>query len=455
MDREHDQFEQRREKRAQLRQKQLQEQKRMRRNLILAGIVAAACIAGIFLLARNSGRNAPAAEPEKPAVQAQSPVRPQPTEPTEETSSRKKAPTTIHIRAAGDLNITKSVVESGLVASGYDFTRAFLDVSHLLADADMTMLNFNGNIAGEPYGSETMSCPSQILTALRNAGVDVVQTANCSSVHNGLIGLKSTISAVRNAGLTPIGSYASPQEYQESKGYIICDVQGVKVALVAFTKGVGGRGMPAGNEDCVNLLYTDYASYYKDVNKDKINAILKEVEAEKPDITVAMLHWGSEFNDVISESQEDIAALLKKRGVDVIIGSHPHMVQKIDFDKDNGTLVAYSLGDFYGDATRDGTYYSIILDLEITKDPEMGTTKVTNFSYTPIFTVKDTESPDGFRRVVRIEQAMLAYEGNYVDKVSASAYANMQKAMRRIYERVTGEEYPDPTDPTAVTETTP
>ena len=444
-----DQFEQRREKREQMRQKQLKEQKRMRRNLILAGIVAAVCFVGIFLLARNARENAPAAVPETPAVQ--SPVRPQPQETTEETSSRRKAPTTIHIKAAGDLNITKSVVESGLVASGYDFTRAFLDVSALLAEADLTMLNFNGNIAGEPYGSDTMSCPSQILTALRNAGVDVVQTANCASVHNGLIGLKSTLSAIRNAGLTSIGAYSSPQEYQESNGYIICDVQGVKVALVAFSKGVGGRGMPAGNEDCVNLLYNDYASYYKEVNKDKINAILKAVEAEKPDITIAMLHWGSEFNDVISESQEDIATMMKKRGVDVIIGNHPHMVQKIDFDQTNGTLVAYSLGDFYGDATRDGTYYSIILDLEITKDPEMGTTKVTNFSYTPIFTVKDTESPDGFRRVVRIEQAMTAYENNYVDKVSSSAYANMNKALRRIYERVTGEKLPEETTPTETT----
>ena len=162
-----------------------------------------------------------------------------------------------------------------------------------------------------------------------------------------------------------------------------------------------------------------------------------------------MLHWGSEFNDVISESQQDIAALMLKRGVDVIIGNHPHMVQKIEFDQSAGTLVAYSLGDFFGDASRDGTYYSIILDLEITKDPEMGTTKVTGFSYTPIFTVKESESADGFRRVVRIEQAMKAYEQNYVDKVTDSAYANMQKALKRIKARVTGVEETTPPETTA------
>lgn len=436
----------RRERREAQRQKQLQEQKKLRTMLIVAGVILVLCTAGIILLARNFG-GSPPAQTQTPAA-TEAPVQTQPAEETEETASRRKGATTIHIRAAGDLNITNSVVESGLVASGYDYTRPFLDVAHLLAEADLTMLNFNGNISGEPYGTSTVSAPSQILDALRNMGVDIVQTANCASVHNGLIGLKSTLTSIRQAGLTPIGSYATPQDYSADKGYTICDVQGIKVAVVAFSKGVGGMGMPAGNEDCVNLLYTDYASYYQDINKERIDSILKAAAAEKPDITIAMLHWGSEFNDVISESQQDIAALMLKRGVDVIIGNHPHMVQKIEFDESAGTLVAYSLGDFYGDASRDGTYYSIILDLEITKDPELGTTKVTNFSYTPIFTVKESESADGFRRVVRIEQAMKAYDENYVDKVTSGAYANMQKALKRIKARVTGVEEPEPTETT-------
>jgi len=441
----------RREKREAQRRRQQQEQKRLRTMLIVACVILAVCTVGIALLARNFG-GTPEPQAEVPGI-TEAPEQTQPTDETEETTSRRSAATTIHIRAAGDLNITNNVVKSGLVASGYDFTRPFLDVAHLMSEGDLTLLNFNGNVSGEPYGTDTVSAPNQILDALRNMGVDIVQTANCRSVHNGLIGLKSTLSAVRQSGLVSVGSYATPEDFAASKGYVICDVQGIKVAVVAFTKGVGGMGMPAGNEDCVNLLYTDYASYYRDVYKEKIDAVLKAAAAEKPDITIAMLHWGSEFNDVLSESQQDIAALMLKRGVDVIIGNHPHMVQKIEFDQSAGTLVAYSLGDFFGDASRDGTYYSIILDVEITKDPELGTTKVTNFSYTPIFTVKEDESPDGFRRVVRIEQAMKAYNENYVDKVTDSAYANMQKALKRIKARVTGvEETPEET--TAPTETT-
>ena len=89
---------------------------------------------------------------------------------------------------------------------------------------------------------------------------------------------------------------------------------------------------------------------------------------EKPDITIALLHWGSEYNDDISDTQKSIVNLMKKQGVDVILGTHPHTVQAIEYDELAGTLVAYSLGDFFGDASRGGTNYSIILDLEITKD---------------------------------------------------------------------------------------
>ena len=311
-----------------------------------------------------------------------------------------------------------------------------MDVAPVLSDADLTVLNFEGNVCGEPYGSATTSAPKEILDGLRRAGVDLVQTANSRSIQNGLIGLTSTLSAIRQAGLEPIGSFSSPAEFRQTKGYTICTVQGIKVAFVGFTKGFLGMGMPTGNEECVNLLYTDYATTYDQVDRDGINALLKEVAKEEPDITIALVHWGSENNESVSATQESIVNLMKKAGVDVILGTHSHTLQHIVFDELKGTLVAYSLGDFFGDGIEGGTNYSIILDIEITRDPVADTTKVTNFSYTPIYTLKEDEC-DGYRRVVRIEQAMIAYNTNFVDKVSDTAYAGMEKAMTRIPERLT------------------
>ena len=421
-----DEMNMRREKREAQRRKQQAEAKRLRITLILAAVVLVLCTAGIvFLTSRSDSSQTTVAAETRPT---------QATEPA--TRAQKSTKTTIHIKAAGDLNVTNTVINAGVAVGGYNYTRAFMDVASTLSDADLTVLNLEGNICGEPYGSDTTSAPRELLEGLRNAGVDLIQMANSCTINNGLIGLTSTLQSIRAAGLEPVGAFASESEFQQSKGYTITEAQGVKVAFVAFTKGLGGRGLPAGNDNLVNILYEDYASTYDKIDRTRITSVLKAVEAEKPDITIALLHWGSEYNDDISDTQKSIVNLMKKQGVDVIIGTHPHTVQAIEYDELAGTLVAYSLGDFFGDASRGGTNYSIILDLEITKDSSTGTTKVTNYSYTPIYTVSEAESADGYRRVVRIDKTVEAWEENYLDKVSQSAKESMVYALDRIEARI-------------------
>jgi len=425
-----DEMNMRREKREAQRRKQQAEAKRLRITLILAAVVLVLCTAGIvFLTSRSDSSQTTVAAETRPT---QKPT--QATEPA--TRAQKSTKTTIHIKAAGDLNVTNTVINAGVAVGGYNYTRAFMDVASTLSDADLTVLNLEGNICGEPYGSDTTSAPRELLEGLRNAGVDLIQMANSCTINNGLIGLTSTLQSIRAAGLEPVGAFASESEFQQSKGYTITEAQGVKVAFVAFTKGLGGRGLPAGNDNLVNILYEDYASTYDKIDRTRITSVLKAVEAEKPDITIALLHWGSEYNDDISDTQKSIVNLMKKQGVDVIIGTHPHTVQAIEYDALAGTLVAYSLGDFFGDASRGGTNYSIILDLEITKDSSTGTTKVTNYSYTPIYTVSEAESADGYRRVVRIDKTVEAWEENYLDKVSQSAKESMVYALDRIEARI-------------------
>ena len=425
-----DEMNMRREKREAQRRKQQAEAKRLRITLILAAVVLVLCTAGIvFLTSRSDSSQTTVAAETRPT---QKPT--QATEPA--TRAQKSTKTTIHIKAAGDLNVTNTVINAGVAVGGYNYTRAFMDVASTLSDADLTVLNLEGNICGEPYGSDTTSAPRELLDGLRNAGVDLIQMANSCTINNGLIGLTSTLQTIRAAGLEPVGAFASESEFQQSKGYTITEAQGVKVAFVAFTKGLGGRGLPAGNDNLVNILYEDYASTYDKIDRTRITNILKAVEAEKPDITIALLHWGSEYNDDISDTQKSIVNLMKKQGVDVIIGTHPHTVQAIEYDELAGTLAAYSLGDFFGDASRGGTNYSIILDLEITKDSSTGTTKVTNYSYTPIYTVSEAESADGYRRVVRIDKTVEAWEENYLDKVSQSAKESMVYALDRIEARI-------------------
>ena len=423
----------RRQRREAARKKREAENRRMRRNLLLAVIALVLCGMVILRLSREVKSELNEYLPQKQEVQVEKPK-----ETTKPTTPIQKDPiTTIHIRAAGDLNVTDNVINAGVSVGGFDFGKAFKDVAAILADADLTVMNFEGNIYGEPYGTATTSAPIELLQGLRNCGVDLLQMANSCAINNGLNGLTATLNAIRSVGIEPIGAYATASELRTSKGYTMTEIQGIKVAFVAFTKGLGGRGMPAGNEDLVNLLYTDYSSTYQEIDKERITSILKNVEKEKPDVTIAMLHWGSEYNEDISKTQNQIVSLLQKNGVDVILGTHPHVVQPILFDEAAGTLVAYSLGDFFGDADRGATNYSIILDIEITKDDNAGITRVTDYSYSPIYTVRENESAgNNNRRVVRIGTAIQAHNGNFLDKITVNCKESMEYAMTRIGQRV-------------------
>lgn len=340
--------------------------------------------------------------------------------------------TVIHMAAAGDLNVTEKVIASG--GETYDYTAMMLDVAHLLADADITALNFEGNFYGAPYGTDR-SAPQSLADALARAGVDVLQLANTYSIYKGTAGLSATINAVKLAGMEPLGVYATAKEAKQAKGYSVRVVNGIKIAFVGFTKGMDGMALPPGNEGCVNVLYTDYATDYQQVDREGITKVLDAVAKEKPDLTVAMVHWGSDFNDNISKSQTSISKLMLEEGVDVILGTHPHYVQKMEFDPAAGTFVAYSLGDFVGDAARAGSEYSVILDLEITKNNETGETKVTGFSNTPIFICAEEEKPV---RILRIKESMTAFEEGYLEKVSQKTYDAMKYALGRIEARVAG-----------------
>lgn len=418
-----------------LEQKAQSEKQRKTQTLVLIGIVvflvvAILCVLMFLLRSRST----------------QVPTHPETTQSVQIPTSTTIPPTTvppttlppdtvIHLAAAGDLNITQKVVQAGVVNMGYDYSKVFLDVLPTLAEADVTVLNFEGNTVGAPYGNG--SAPVQILTALKNAGVDLLQTANSQSVTNGLLGMTATLEAIREAGMEPLGTFASQEEFRKTGGFTMLEIQGIRIAVVAFTKGMDGRGLPQGSEDCVNLLYTDYNSTYQRVDEEGISKILKKVAKEAPDLTVALLHWGSEYNNTVSSTQKKICTLMQEQGVDAIIGTHSHYVQQMTLDAQTGQFVAYSLGDFLSDGTQPGTEYSVVLDLEITKDGVTGETKITNYSWTPIYLLDETET-GGSLRLLRLREAMETYEKSGAGSITQKDYQAMTSALERLETRIKG-----------------
>lgn len=336
--------------------------------------------------------------------------------------------TTITLVAGGDVNVTDNTVAA-------DSTAALLDVAQLFAEADAAVVNFEGNFCGAPYGSATASAPIAMAQTLKAMGVDFLQMANSCPIKNGMLGLQQTLDAIRSAGLEPLGAYGSNAEAARQQGFILREIGGVRVALVAFTKGMDGMGLPAGSEHCVNLLYTDYTTTYSKINTDGIAKVLEAAQAAKPDITIALLHWGSEGNSAISPSQKKIVTQMLSLGVDAIIGTHSHQVQSVVYDEEKRTLVAYSLGDLLGDGQLSGSYYSIALQLQITKDLDSGYTAITGWDHIPLYI--QTPDRDGHPvQVLQIRQAIELYENSHISAVCQQTYENMKTALAQIEKKI-------------------
>ena len=418
----------RQEKKAQ----QQAQSKKLKLRLIIAAAVLLVCgivVVAMSLAGRNAGTETPETTTEPPTTQM-----PEQTQQEDTVPETTVDPVTVlHFAATGDLNVTDRLIQSG--GTAYDYSDVFMDVAPILANADLTTVNLEGNLCGAPYGI-TASAPATLMQTLHSAGVDMIQLANSYAINRGVSGLITTIDGVNQAGMVPVGAFKDQNAFEKQQGFTMFQVQGVKIAVVAFTKGMDGTTLPPGNENCVNVLYADYDSVYQKVDQAKITQVLQAVQQQQPDITIALLHWGSEYNDTISKTQQSIKKTLLAQGVDAIIGTHPHYVQKVEFDPEKGTLVAYSLGDFVSDAAKAGSEYSVILDIEITKNNVTGEASVTGYSYTPIFSVVEEGKPV---RVVRIPQAMAAYESGHMDAVNEETYEAMAYALQRIEARIHAE----------------
>lgn len=303
--------------------------------------------------------------------------------------------TTITIAAVGDIMIDDELLAAAQDGGRYDFSRSFSAVAGLTGSADLAIGNLELNFAGEPYGSQSGSAPAALAGALAGAGFDVLLTANSASIQNGLAGLQNTIRTLDAAGIDHVGTYASAEEKAENEGVLLRSVSGLKVAILGYTKGFGGLSLPHGSEYAVDVLYEDYATDFDQIATDAITRSLEAAAALRPDVTIALIHWGSESDRTVTKSQEHIAKLLLDGGVDAIIGTHSHIVGPMETrsaasadGKEKTRFVAYSLGNFYSSmdsATAMNCRDGVVLNLSFTKNGETGETTLSGVSYTPTY----------------------------------------------------------------------
>ena len=272
----------------------------------------------------------------------------------------------------------------------------FDEVAPFLTEPDLAIANLETTISGEDLmytGFPRFNSPYALLPALREAGFDLLQTVNNHCLDRGEIGLRRTLDAVESQGFLHTGTFRSPQD--RASGWAMASLPGgLRLAYLAY--GYSG-GVPPERPWVMNTLSPDL--------------ILHDVRAARAagaDLVFVGLHWGREYQHEPDPHQRDVAQRLIEGGVDVLVGTHPHVLQPVqsvpvtEAGITRDALILYSLGNFVSNQRthpRDG---GVIVRLIVGRCPWLDVTWLDAVYFTPVWVDQRNDAGDLSFRVIPV-----------------------------------------------------
>ena len=284
-----------------------------------------------------------------------------PTEATVPETTVPKEPehvvSTATILSIGDLLMHGQLITDAQQADGsYDFNYIFPYITPYVTAADYAAANLEVTLAGpsRPYqGYPMFNCPDAIVDAAKNAGFDMLLTANNHMYDSGEDGFLRTVRTIREKGLTALGT----REEAEEPAYTVQDINGIKVGMVCYTYEQRPENYRSDrvylNKNILSAtcsaLINSFVGTELDPFYTEIGGILEQMRNDGAEATVMFIHWGVEYQLTQNTEQQQIAQKLCDLGFDVIVGGHPHVVQPVELlestvDPEHRTVCLYSMG---------------------------------------------------------------------------------------------------------------
>lgn len=264
------------------------------------------------------------------------------TAPAEETTNMISR---VSLVAVGDNLIHNTLISAGEQEDGtLDYTSFYANIKNDISSADVAVINQETILGGSTFeytGYPTFNSPWEIGTAAIDAGFDIFTCATNHSLDKGYSGIEQECKFFsEHPEVVHVGTNTSQEEYNSILYY---EKNGIKFAILNYTYGTNGIPIPEGREWCVNMM-----------DKDKITTDVKAAR-ENADVVIVFPHWGTENSTEVSDYQREYVSLFSELGVDIVIGTHPHVLQPVEWVTNESTgkkmLVYYSLGNFISHQT--------------------------------------------------------------------------------------------------------
>lgn len=331
----------------------------------------------------------------------------------------------------GDLMQHQGQIDAARDTDGiYRYEETFRYVRDEIISADLAIANFEVTLGGKPYqGYPRFSAPDEYLQASIDAGFDVLLTANNHCLDTRQKGLERTINMMDSLHIPHLGTYKNQEERNNNYPFLI-EKNGFRIVLLNFTYGTNGIEVEEPN--VVN--YMDTAEIAQDIVKAK---------AMHPDILIAIPHWGIEYVLLPNQQQKQMASWLLEKGVDHVIGGHPHVLQPMELrnkEKNGGNVVVYSLGNYVSNMSKTNTDGGAMLHLDFVKRGD--TVTLENCSYSLVWVSRPAISGHKNFRIypIQVADSML----NASERAKRDLFKNNMKELLDKYNKDVPELKPVP-----------
>lgn len=327
----------------------------------------------------------------------------------------------LRISAVGDILCSNEMLEDAYdkESKEYEFTHMFSNITNFVNKSDVVMGTMETGITNSSKYDEK-NAPIEFAKAVRDSGVNLVTVSHNHSLDNGVEGLQETRKNLEKLGFDVIG-----QKDKENNSIIIKEIKQSKIAFLTYT------------------CFLDDEENLKKDEKKSVNIYSKK--QAKSDIDYAkkqgaqyicvMIHWGDAISDVVNSEQKEIANYLVENGVNLIIGSHPSVVQPMEIkqnkDGDN-VFIAYSIGTYISTLSAKEARTELVLNIELRKSGKDGRIYLNKVDYTPVYMLDNGDKANNRFELVDMKNLAKSYKGDKTDKISKKTYDDLIKGLNKL-----------------------
>lgn len=338
----------------------------------------------------------------------------------EESSTGEVRRTTAKIAAVGDILCQMDMIEDAQTEYGYDFSHMFSGINKFINTADIKLGTLETNFLDREFsGVKKYNSPIEFLQAVKQSGINLVSVAHNHELDYGEDGLNTTVEKIKEQDITITGLKENPEFTGTIK-----EIRGIKIAFLGYTYGLSNENELSEEVKAKANIYSEELAK-KDIEYAKANS----------NYIIAIMHWGDVNKSEITDYQREITGFLVNNGVDMILGSHPSVVEPMEIVQNSegrNILVAYSLGNYISSLKYENADVELILNIQIAKTTDSDKAILEKVDYTPIYVLDNGNKAENRFELTDMKQLALDYANGDTSRITRKAYDQLVKKLENL-----------------------